>query len=79
MSSDHYHTHKDVLCWDCYNLIKYIYENAIVWGQEGRRTKAPSSAGGMNENRHRSQTSYPLISNSIVGSSDKEKLLQLIN
>ncbi len=30
MSSDHYHTHKDVLCWD---LIKYIYENAIVWGK----------------------------------------------
>ncbi len=31
MSSDHYHTHKDVLCWDCDNLIKNIYENAIVW------------------------------------------------
>ncbi len=33
MSSDHYHTHKDVLCWDCNNLIKNIYENAIVWGE----------------------------------------------
>ncbi len=33
MSSDHYHTHKDVLCWDCNNLIKYIYENAIAWGK----------------------------------------------
>ncbi len=32
MSSDHYHTHKDVLCWDCNNLIKHIYENAIVVG-----------------------------------------------
>ncbi len=32
MSSDHYHTHKDVLCWDCNNLIKNIYENAIDWG-----------------------------------------------
>ncbi len=32
MSSDHYHTHKDVLCWDCNNLIKNINENAIVWG-----------------------------------------------
>ncbi len=31
MSSDHYHTHKDVLCSDCNNLIKNIYENAIVW------------------------------------------------
>ncbi len=30
MSSDHYHTHKDVLCWDCNNLIKQNYENAIV-------------------------------------------------
>ncbi len=27
MSSDHYHTHKDVLCWDCNNMIKkYIWE-----------------------------------------------------
>ncbi len=33
MSSDHYHNHKDVLCWDCNNLIKNIYENAIVWGK----------------------------------------------
>ncbi len=33
MSSDHYHIHKDVLCWDCNNLIKNIYENAIVWGE----------------------------------------------
>ncbi len=33
MSSDHYHTHEDVLCWDCNNLIKNIYENAIVWGK----------------------------------------------
>ncbi len=33
MSSDHYHTHKDVLCWDCNNLLKNIYENAIVWGK----------------------------------------------
>ncbi len=33
MSSDHCHTHKDVLCWDCNNLIKNIYENAIVWGE----------------------------------------------
>ncbi len=33
MSSDHYHTHKDVLCWDCYNVIKNIDENAIVWGE----------------------------------------------
>ncbi len=31
MSSDHYHTHKEVLCWDCNNLIKNIYENALVW------------------------------------------------
>ncbi len=30
MSSDHYHTVKDVLCWGCNNLIKNIYENAIV-------------------------------------------------
>ncbi len=30
MSSDHYLTHKDVLCWDCNNLIKNIYTNAIV-------------------------------------------------
>ncbi len=27
MSLDHYHTHKDVLCWDWNNLIKNIYEN----------------------------------------------------
>ncbi len=33
MSSDHYYTHKEVLCWDCNNLIKNIYENAIVWGK----------------------------------------------
>ncbi len=33
MSSDHYHTHKDELCWDCNNLIKNIYENAIVLGE----------------------------------------------
>ncbi len=33
MSSDHYHSHKDVLCWDCNNLIKNSYENAIVWGE----------------------------------------------
>ncbi len=33
MSSDHYHTYKDVLCWDCNNLIKNIYENAMVWGE----------------------------------------------
>ncbi len=33
MSSYHYHTHKDVLCWDCNHLIKYIYENAIVLGE----------------------------------------------
>ncbi len=33
MSSDHYHTNKDVLCWDYNNLIKNIYENAIVWGK----------------------------------------------
>ncbi len=33
MSSDHYHTHKDVLCWDCNNLITNIYENAIVLGE----------------------------------------------
>ncbi len=33
MSSDHYHTYKDALCWDCNNLIKNIYENAIVWGE----------------------------------------------
>ncbi len=33
MSSDHDHTHKDVLCWDYNNLIKHIYENAIVWGK----------------------------------------------
>ncbi len=33
MSSDHYHTHKDVLCGDCNNLIKNIYENAIFWGK----------------------------------------------
>ncbi len=33
MSSDHYHTHEDVLCWDCNNFIKNIYENAIVWGK----------------------------------------------
>ncbi len=29
MSSDHYHIHKDVLCWDCNNF----RENAIVWGE----------------------------------------------
>ncbi len=33
MSSDHYHTHKHVLCWDCNNLINNIYENAIVLGE----------------------------------------------
>ncbi len=33
MSSDHYHTHKDVLCWGCNNLINFFYENAIVWGE----------------------------------------------
>ncbi len=33
MSSDHYYTDKDVLCWDCNNLKKTIYENAIVWGE----------------------------------------------
>ncbi len=33
MSSDHYHTHKDVLHCACNNLIKNIYENAIVWGK----------------------------------------------
>ncbi len=33
MSSDHYHTHKDVLCWDYNNLIKNIYENAIICGE----------------------------------------------
>ncbi len=33
MSFDHYHTHKDVLCWDCNNLIKNIYENDIVGGK----------------------------------------------
>ncbi len=33
MSSDHYHPHKDVLCWDCNNLIKNIYVKAIVWGE----------------------------------------------
>ncbi len=33
MSSDNYHIHKDVLCWDCNNLIKKSYENAIVWGE----------------------------------------------
>ncbi len=32
MSSDHYHTNKDVL-WGCNNLIKNIYANAIVWGE----------------------------------------------
>ncbi len=35
MSSDHYHTHKDVLFWDCNNLIKKFYENAIVWWKIG--------------------------------------------
>ncbi len=34
MFSDHYHTHKYVLCWDCNNLIENVYENAIVWGGE---------------------------------------------
>ncbi len=33
MCSDHYNTHKDVLCWYCNNLIKNIYENTIVWGE----------------------------------------------
>ncbi len=33
MSSDHYHTHKDVFYLDCNNLIKNIYESAIVWGK----------------------------------------------
>ncbi len=33
MSSDHYHIDKDVLYWDCNNLLKNIYENAIVWGE----------------------------------------------
>ncbi len=33
MSSDHYHTHKDILCWDCNNLIKSICENTIVCGE----------------------------------------------
>ncbi len=33
MSSDHYHTHNNVLCWDCNNLTQNIYENAIVWGE----------------------------------------------
>ncbi len=33
MSSDHYRTHKDVLCWDCNNLMKNIYEIAIVLGE----------------------------------------------
>ncbi len=35
ISSDHYHTHKDVLCWDCNNLIKNIEENAIVEQKSG--------------------------------------------
>ncbi len=39
MSSDHYYTHKYVLCWDCNNLIKHIYENAIVWGELEIRTE----------------------------------------
>ncbi len=39
MSSDHYHTHEDVLCWDCNNLIKNIYENAIVWGTFERKSE----------------------------------------
>ncbi len=38
MSSDHYHTHKDVLYWDCNNFIKNIYENAIVWGKFERKS-----------------------------------------
>ncbi len=38
MSSDHYHIHKDVLCWDCNNLIKNIYEKAIVWGKFERKS-----------------------------------------
>ncbi len=33
MSSDHYHTHKDVLCWDCNNFIKNTYVKAIDWGK----------------------------------------------
>ncbi len=31
MSSDQYHTHKDVLWWDCNNLMKNIDENVIDW------------------------------------------------
>ncbi len=38
MSLDRYHTHKDVLYWDWYNLIKNIYENAIVWGKFERKS-----------------------------------------
>ncbi len=37
MSSEHYHTHKAVLCWDCNNLIKHIYDNAILWGVNSNR------------------------------------------
>ncbi len=33
MSSDHYNTHKDVLCWDCNNLIKNIYEKLYYGGE----------------------------------------------
>ncbi len=37
MSSDHYHTHKDVLCWDCNNLIKKIYETLLQFGGKFER------------------------------------------
>ncbi len=39
MTSDHYYTDKDVLCWDCNNLKKNIYENAIVWGKFERKSR----------------------------------------
>ncbi len=37
ISSNNYNTPKDVLCWDCSNLIKNIYENAIVWRKFERK------------------------------------------
>ncbi len=36
MSSDHYHTHKDVLCWDCNNLIN-IFMRMLQFGGKFER------------------------------------------
>ncbi len=38
MFSDHYHTHKDVLCWDCNNLIKIFIKMLWFGGKLERKS-----------------------------------------